>query len=60
MFYKVELWSYRTENEIDDLLDKLAEQESQGGSKFPGMTYEDGIKAMLEWLTDKNCEAILD
>lgn len=38
----------RTDSDIFKLLDtcnKYAE-----ASKFPGMTYEDGIKAMYEWL----------
>lgn len=32
----------RTEEEINDLLNKCAEAEDTGESKYPGMTYEPG------------------
>ncbi len=41
----------RTEQEIDDLLNECIESEETGGSKYPGMTYEQGIKAAIEWIT---------
>jgi hypothetical protein len=28
----------------------VAEQIDQGGSRFPGMTYEQGVQAALDWL----------
>jgi len=39
---------------IDELLNMCAEQENEGGSKFPGMTYEQGVKAAIDWLTEEN------
>ena len=39
---------------IDELLNMCAEQEDEGGSKFPGMTYEQGVKAAIDWLTEEN------
>ena len=37
----------RSDDEIDDLLDKCYD----GGTHYRGMTYEDGIRAAIEWLT---------
>jgi hypothetical protein len=30
------------------------DQEDDGGSKFPGMTYEMGIRAAIDWLQEKD------
>lgn len=40
----------REQKEIEKLYDDCCEQENEGGSKFPGMTYEQGIKAVINWL----------
>lgn len=39
----------RTDKEIDEVLNKASES-MEHGSKYPGMSYEDGIKNMYEWL----------
>ena len=39
----------RTQNEIDELRADACEQMNEG-SKFPGMSYEDGIIAVIDWL----------
>ena len=31
--------------QIDDILNRCAEQEDKGGSAVPGMSYEQGVKA---------------
>lgn len=41
----------RTEQEIWDLLNQCADAENDGVSNYPGMTYEQGIKAAIEWIT---------
>lgn len=41
----------RTEQEIWDLLNQCAEAEETGSSIYPGMSYEQGIKAAIEWIT---------
>ena len=41
----------RSDDEIDDVLNECAEAE-ESGSKFSGMSYEDGMMAMFHWLTD--------
>jgi hypothetical protein len=40
----------KTRAEIDDCLNMAAEQ-IEDGSKYPGMSYEEGIRAALEWVT---------
>lgn len=40
----------RSENEINQLLNRCVESEESGISEFPGMTYEQGIKAAIEYL----------
>lgn len=40
----------RTEDEINNLLNQCSDAEEEGVSKYPGMKYEDGIKAAIEWL----------
>lgn len=41
----------RTDQEIYDLLDECSEAENNGNSQYPGMSYEQGIKAGIEWVT---------
>lgn len=41
----------RTEQEIYDLLNQCTEAEETGISTYPGMNYEQGIKAAIEWVT---------
>ena len=40
----------RSEQEIFDLLNLCADAEETGSSIYPGMIYEQGIKAAIEWL----------
>lgn len=40
----------RSEQEIWDLLNQCTEAEETGTSNYPGMTYEQGIKAAIEWI----------
>lgn len=47
----------KSEEEIDAVLNKCAEQIDAGGSAWPGMTYEQGVDAALRWVngdTDEN------
>lgn len=42
----------RSDGEIDGQLGNLDEDATAGGtSRWPGMTYEQGVLAMFEWLT---------
>jgi hypothetical protein len=45
----------RTDKEIDDLLNKCVEAEEHG-SAYRGMTYEQGIKEAIDWLTEEGWE----
>lgn len=40
----------RNEQEIWDLLNQCTKAEETGSSQYPGMSYEEGIKAAIEWL----------
>ena len=44
--YRVE----KEEQEIDDVLNKCDEQEDLGSSKWPGMTYEQGVAQGIRWV----------
>ena len=39
----------RTEDEINDLLNEVEGKINEGGSRFVGMTYEQGIRETLMW-----------
>lgn len=41
----------RTDAEVNELVDKCADAENNGTTRYPGMTYEQGIRAALEWVT---------
>lgn len=42
--------SNRTPEEIDDLMNRCSDCENSGESIYPGMTYEQGIQAAINWL----------
>ncbi|MBR4681972.1 MAG: hypothetical protein IKP06_01525 [Elusimicrobiaceae bacterium] len=39
-----------SQEEIDNVLNECSEREELGESKYPGMTYEQGVKNAIEWL----------
>lgn len=41
----------KTDKQIDDLLNKCVDQIEEGTSTANGMTYEEGIKAGIEYVT---------
>lgn len=41
----------RSKQEIEEVMDRCFKAESEG-SAYPGMTYEQGIMAVIDWLTD--------
>lgn len=47
MSYRIQ----RDDSEIDDVLNDCDDQEEQGGSRYPGMTYEQGVAQAIRWLT---------
>ncbi len=40
----------RTEEEIDEEINNASDQIEQGGTKWFGMTYEQGVDAALRWV----------
>lgn len=46
--------------EIDDVLNQCAEQADEGGSKWPGMSYEQGVEAAIRWLTEGGSNPMQD
>jgi len=49
----------RTQKEINDVLDTASELIEEGG-RFPGMSYEEGIKEMYDWLVGNTEDNPLD
>lgn len=47
----------RTEQEIDDSINTAYELKDEVGSKWPDMSYEDGVIAALEWIKGDRDEA---
>jgi hypothetical protein len=43
-----------TRDEIDEQLNLAAEAEESGGSRWPGMSYEQGVSAALRWATGES------
>jgi hypothetical protein len=47
----------RTQKEINQMFKELAEayhEQQAKGSRFSGMAYEEGIDALMRWLTDED------
>jgi hypothetical protein len=40
----------RTSDEVDEVLNAVAVKIDQGRSRFPRMTYEEGVRAAIDWL----------
>lgn len=45
-----------TQAEIDELLDAVSEEINKGSSRFHGMSYEEGIRDTIEWMTGETDE----
>lgn len=43
-----------TEKEIDEVLNRAAEAEDTGESRWPGMIYEQGVQAGIEWVLGRS------
>lgn len=49
----------KTKKEIEDACERAAEMHdraSENGSKYPGMTYEDGLREAFDWITENQEE----
>lgn len=50
----------RTTAEIDDTLNRAMEAEDDGRSNRPGMTFEQGVSAAIQWITGQHNENPMD
>lgn len=50
----------RTELEMNEQRDLAYEAKEEKGSRWPGMSYEDGVIAVLDWITGNADEAPMD
>ena len=41
----------RSDEEIDTVLNIALDQEDQGGSVYPGMSFEQGVAQGIQWVT---------
>lgn len=39
-----------SQQEIDQVINWAAQAEATGSSSFPGMSYEEGVRAAIEWM----------
>ena len=44
----------RSDSEINDVLNDCSEQEIKGSSRWPAMTYEQGVAEALRWVTGQS------
>lgn len=43
----------RTEKQIDAIINRIIQAEEDGnGNRWPGMTYEQGVRNALDWVTE--------
>lgn len=50
----------RTQDKIDELLSEISSIKNALGSKYPGMSFEEGLEQMYEWLTGETDENPLE
>lgn len=39
-----------SDDDINDVLNECSERADSGKSKFPGMTYEQGVESAIRWM----------
>lgn len=44
----------RSQEQLDELMNKVATIIDEGGSTYPGMTYEQGVQAAIDWLEGRD------
>lgn len=57
---EVEVRVEKTVSDIKDQLGLAGDKIAEGGSHFPGMTYEEGVDAALRWVTGQTEDLPLD
>lgn len=56
----MEVYMERTEEEIQEQISKAAEQRHSDPAKWAGMSYEQGVEDMGEWMLGDSDEAPMD
>ena len=52
--FKMKFNPHDIDKSLNDLYGKVMDaEEKHNGSKYSGMTYEDGIKATIDWIQDE-------
>jgi hypothetical protein len=49
-----------TQQEIDAVLDQCSEAEAKGTSRFPGLTYEEGVSCAIRWMLRESEDPLQD
>lgn len=49
-----------TQKQIEDIRDRVAELVAEGKTLYPGMTFEQGVAAAIDWMTGEVEESPLD
>ena len=44
----------RSQEEIDEVLNRICDDSDAGRHRFPGQTYAEGVEAAIKWLTEKD------
>lgn len=44
----------RTEEEVDEQMNRASESIEKGTTRWPGMSYEQGVDAALRWVTGQD------
>ena len=50
----------RTQEEIDEVLNRCIEAEASGKSGYPGMRFEEGVKYAIDWLLNKDADPVFE
>lgn len=50
----------RSQSEIDKIIKRCVECENKGESLYPGMTYEQGVRAAIKWMTGETNKSPLE
>jgi hypothetical protein len=50
----------RSQEEVNEQIDRASDNINKGISKYPGMTYEEGIRAAIDWMSGESDELPMD
>lgn len=50
----------RSDDEIEEQISRASDSVARGSTRWPGMTYEQGVDAALRWVLGENDEAPME